>query len=99
MQISVLLYISLVILAGEQKEIAYFNNLLLENIELRIDITLVSTPEEVSTPSLLNSTPPESLRNTKTKSYIAKNRKPYRPKVRSSGFKTSEISNFNENQK
>ena len=32
---------------------AYFNNLLLDNIDLPIDITLVSTPKEVSTPSLL----------------------------------------------
>ena len=38
----------------ERKEIAYFNNLLLDNIELPIDITLVSTPKEVSTPWLLN---------------------------------------------
>ena len=60
----------------EQKETAYFNNLLLDNIELPIDITLVSTPKEVSTPSLLNNSPSESLRNTKTsssnKSHIAK---------------------------
>ena len=52
----------------EQKETAYFNNLLLDNIELPIDITLVGTPEEVSTPSLLNNIPSESLRNTKTSS-------------------------------
>ena len=60
----------------EQKETAYFNNLLLNNIELPIDITLVSTPKEVSPPSLLNNSPSESLRNTKTssfdKSHIAK---------------------------
>ena len=60
----------------EQKEIAYFNNLLLDNIELPIDITLVSTPKEVSTPSLLHNSPSENLRNTKTsssdKSHIAK---------------------------
>ena len=31
----------------EQQEIAYFNNLLLDNIELPVDITLVSTPKEV----------------------------------------------------
>ena len=37
-----------------QKETAYFNNLLLDNIELPIDITLVNTPKEVTTPSLLN---------------------------------------------
>ena len=65
-----------IILAMEQKETAYFNNLLLDNIELPIDITLVSTPKEVSTPSLLNESPSESLRNTKTsssdKSHIAK---------------------------
>ena len=60
----------------EQKEIAYFNNLLLDNIEVPIDITLVSTPKEVSTPSLLHNSPSENLRNTKTsssdKSHIAK---------------------------
>ena len=58
----------------EQKETAYFNNLLLDNIELPIDITLVSTPKEVSTPPLLNNSPSESLRNTKLppKSHIAK---------------------------
>ena len=60
----------------EQKETAYFNNLLLDNIELPIDITLVSTPKEVSTPSLLHNSPSENLRNTKTsssdKSHIAK---------------------------
>ena len=52
----------------EQKETTYFNNLLLDNIELPIDITLVSTPKEVSTPSLLNNSPSESLLNTKTSS-------------------------------
>ena len=46
----------------EQKEIAYFNNLLLDNIEVPIDITLVSTP------SLLHNSPSEYLRNTKTSS-------------------------------
>ena len=51
----------------EQKETACFNNLLLDNIELPNDITLVSTPKEVSTPSLNNS-PSESLQNTKTPS-------------------------------
>ena len=60
----------------EQKETAYFNNLLLGNFELPVDITLVSTLKEVSTPSLLNNSPSESLRNTKTsssdKSHIAK---------------------------
>ena len=59
----------------EQKEIAYFNNLLLDNIELPIDITLVSTPKEVSTLSLSNNSPSENLQNTKTsfsKSHIAK---------------------------
>ena len=60
----------------EQKETAYFNNLLLDNIELPTDITLVSTPKEVSTPLLLNNSPSESLQNTKTssssKSHIAK---------------------------
>ena len=43
----------------EQKEIAYFNNLLLYNIELPIDITLVSTP------SLLHNSLSENLQNTK----------------------------------
>ena len=60
----------------EQKEIAYFNNLLLDNIELPIDITLASTPKEVSTASLLHNSLSENLRNTKTsssnKSHIAK---------------------------
>ena len=60
----------------EQKGTAYFNNLLLDNIELAIDITLVSTPKEVSTPSLLNNSSSESLQITKTssfdKSHIAK---------------------------
>ena len=54
----------------EQKETDYFNNLLLDKIELPIDITLVSTP------LLLNNSTSESLRNTKTsssdKSHIAK---------------------------
>ena len=44
----------------EQKESAYFINLLLDNIELPIDITLISTPKEVNTPSLLNNSPSES---------------------------------------
>ena len=43
---------------------------------LPINITLVSTPKEVSTLSLLNNSPSENLRNTKTlssdKSHIAK---------------------------
>ena len=60
----------------EQKEAACFNNLLLDNIELPIDITLVSTPKESSTPSLLKNSPSESLRNAKIsssdKSHIAK---------------------------
>ena len=47
----------------EQKESAYFNNLLLDNIELPIGITLISTPKEVSTPSLLNNSPSESSDN------------------------------------
>ena len=66
----------LVILTIEQKEIAYFNNPLLDNIELPIDFTLVSTPKEVSTPSLLNNISSENLRNAKTssfdKSHVAK---------------------------
>ena len=53
----------------EQKEIAYFNNLLLDKIELPTDITLVRTPKEVSTPSLLHNSPSENIRNTKTSSY------------------------------
>ena len=32
----------------EQIETAYFNILLLDNIELTIDITLVSTPKDVA---------------------------------------------------
>ena len=60
----------------EQKEPAYFNNLLLDNIDLPIDINLVSTPKEVSIPSLLNNSPSESQQNTKTfssnKSHITK---------------------------
>ena len=59
----------------EQKEIANFNNLLLDIMNLPIDITLVSTPKEVSSPSLLNSSPSESLQNAKTssdKTHIAK---------------------------
>ena len=66
----------LVILAMELKETAYFNNLLLDNIQLPIDITLVSTPKEVSNPSFLNNSPSASLQNTKIsssyKSHIAK---------------------------
>ena len=49
----------------EQKEIANFSNLLLDIMNLPIDITLVSTPKEVSSPSLLNSSPSESLQNAK----------------------------------
>ena len=60
----------------EEKEIAYFNNLSLDNTELPIDITFISTPKKVSTPSLLHNSPSENLRNTKTsssdKSHIAK---------------------------
>ena len=52
----------------KQKEAAWFNNLLLDNIELPIDITSVSTPIEISTPLLLNISPSERLRNTKTTS-------------------------------
>ena len=63
----------------EQKETAYFNNLLLDNIELPIDITLVGTPKEVSTPSLLNNIPSESLRNTKSSS----SDKSHIPKIKS----------------
>ena len=60
----------------EQKETACFNNLLLGNIELPIDITLVNTLKEVTTPSLLNNSPSGSFRITKSsssdKSHIAK---------------------------
>ena len=60
----------------EQKETAYFNNLLLDNNDLPTDTTLASTLKEVSTPSLLNNSPSESLQNTKTsssdKSHVAK---------------------------
>ena len=52
----------------EEKEIAYFNNLSLDNTELPIDITFISTPKKVSTPSLLHNSPSENLRNTKTSS-------------------------------
>ena len=58
-----------------QKEAASYNDLLLDNINLVIDITSVSIPKEVSTPSLLNICPSESLQNTKAssdKSNIAK---------------------------
>ena len=78
----------------EQKETAYFNNLLLDKIELPIDITLVSAP------LLLNNSASESLRNTKTsssdKSHIAKIENYIDQKF---DFKTSEISNFKGNQK
>ena len=67
---------------------------MLDNIELPIDITLLSTP------SLLNNSPSESLRNTKTsssdKSHIAKIENYIDQKF---DFKTSEISNFKGNQK
>ena len=60
----------------EQKQATCFNNLLLDNIELPNDVTLVGTPKKTSTSSLLNNSPPESLQNTKTsssnKSHIAK---------------------------
>ena len=60
----------------EQKETACFNNLLLGNIELPIDIALVNTLKEVTTPSLLNNSPSGSFRITKSsssdKSHIAK---------------------------
>ena len=76
MQIPILFLISLVALAMGQKEAASYNDLLLDNINLVIDITSVSIPKEVSTPSLLNICPSESLQNTKAsssdKSNIAK---------------------------
>ena len=57
----------------EIKKTAHYNNFLLSNISLPIDITLVSTPNEVSTPSLLIT---EALHKTNTfssdKSRIAK---------------------------
>ena len=55
---------ALVILAMEQKEIANYNN-------LSLDHTLVRTPKEVSTPSLINKNPTESLQNTKSPSSIS----------------------------
>ena len=83
----------------EQKEIAYFNNLLLGNIEVPVVITLVSIPKEVCTSSLLHNSPSDNLRNTKTstsdKSHIAKIENCI-PKVWSSGFKTSKISDFKQ---
>ena len=59
----------------EQKETANYNNLLLDNINLSIDFTFVSTSKEISTPSLLNNSPSESFQNAKTffnKFHIAK---------------------------
>ena len=46
----------------ELKENVYYNNLLLDNIDLPIDITLVSTPKEVRTLSLLNNSPSENTK-------------------------------------
>ena len=46
----------------EQKETPYFNNILLDNIVLPIDIILVRTPKEVTTPSLLNNSPSKVCR-------------------------------------
>ena len=87
----------------EQKETAYFNNLFLDNIELPIDITLVSPPKEVSLLSLLNNMPWESLRNTKTsssgKSHIAKIENYIDQKFDQAALKHLKISNFNGNQK
>ena len=58
------------------KETAYYNDLLLHNIELPNDITLVSLQKEVRTPSPLNNSPSENLQNTKSyssdKSHTAK---------------------------
>ena len=58
------------------KETAYYNDLLLDNIDLPNDITLVSLPKEVRTPLPLNNRPSENLQNTKTyfsdKSHTAK---------------------------
>ena len=69
----------------EQKETACFNNLLLDNIEIPIDITLVNTPKEVTTPSLLNNSPSGSFRITKSsssdKSHIAKIEKSHIAKI------------------
>ena len=50
----------IVILSMEQKKVANYNNLLLDNMNLPTDITLVST-KEVITSSLLKNSPPESL--------------------------------------
>ena len=81
----------------EQKETAYFNNLLLDKIELPIDITLVSAP------LLLNNRASESLRNTKTsssdKSHIAKIENYIDQKFDQAALKHLKISNFNGNQK
>ena len=58
------------------KETAYYNDLLLHNIELPNDITLVSLQKDVRTPSPLNNSPSENLQNTKSyssdKSHTAK---------------------------
>ena len=58
------------------KETAYYNDLLLHNIELPNDITLVSLQKDVITPSPLNNSPSENLQNTKSyssdKSHTAK---------------------------
>ena len=48
----------------EQKGTANYNNLSLGH-------TFVSTPKEVSTPSLINNNPTESLQNTKSPSSIS----------------------------
>lgn len=50
----------IVILSMKQKKFANYNNLLLDNMNLPTDITLVST-KEVVTPSLLKNSPPESM--------------------------------------
>ena len=55
---------ALVILVMEQKGTANYNNLSLGH-------TFVSTPKEVSTPSLINNNPAESLQNTKSPSSIS----------------------------
>ena len=49
----------------EQKKTTNYKNLLLDNINLPIDITLVSTPKEGGIPLLSNECSSQSLQNTK----------------------------------
>ena len=48
------------------KESACYNDLLLDNIDLPNDITLVSLPKEARAPSPLNNSSSENLQNAKT---------------------------------